>query len=238
MQQYRLPQHVFVCALDETCVWLDTRADRFRGTSKRENSYLGAIVEGWPEDIACCWREGGTIREARDFAESLVRIGLLTRSAKRSKPVTVPRIETPKQSLPVDTGDRRQVFWQDRRKFAMSSLATLATLKCGSLQLALETVAKRKVSGAASSQEVRWQEVRDLVYAFMWMRTGVYSAKRKCLFDSINLASFLASYGIFAELVIGVSESPFHAHSWLQRGDTVLNYEFEYVKQFQPVAVF
>jgi Transglutaminase-like superfamily len=237
MREYRLPQHVFVSPLEETCIWLDTRVDRFRGTSQRECRGLSALVEGWPAEGDVLVSASQATAEARAFAETLVRQGLLTRDLKRGKTAASSPLESPKRSLYQGSTERMRINWQHVVRFLAAYCMTVVTFKLGSLRLALATVAKRKASCKRELANRNLEETRELVGIFMRLRSRAYTAKRKCLFDSLTLAHFLTAHSIFTELVIGVSESPFRAHSWLQQGDAVLNFDFEYVKEFCPVAI-
>jgi len=237
MREYRLSQHVFVCSLEETCIWLDTRADRFRGTSKSECQRLSALVEGWPvegDGYDCAGKATG---EARAFAESLVRVGLLTRDLKRGKSAALRALESPKRSLARESADQARIRMRHVVRFFVACCLTIVTFNLGSLRFALATVAKRKAAHRRGTANASLEETCELVSVFMRLRFRFYTAKRKCLFDSLTFAHFLAGYGIYPALVIGVSENPFRAHSWLQQGDAMLNDDFEHAKEFGPVAI-
>jgi hypothetical protein len=194
------------------------------------------LVEGWPlddEGDACA---DNAMTDPRDIAESLVRQGLLTRSQKLGKPAGSRSLEGPVRSLDGELAQSPRIRWRHRARFVVAYFKTVVTFKWGSLLLALSTVAKRKMERSQGFVNQDAEETRELVDIFMRLRLRFYTAKRNCLFDSLTLSHFLAAHRIYPELVIGVSESPFRSHSWVQQGGTVLNYEFELVKEFCPVV--
>jgi hypothetical protein len=56
-----------------------------------------------------------------------------------------------------------------------------------------------------------------------------------CLFDSLVLLEFLASYRVFPRIVFGVVADPFQAHCWLQEGEVVINDTLERVCIYTPI---
>ncbi|MCU7375150.1 lasso peptide biosynthesis B2 protein [Paucibacter sp. O1-1] len=75
------------------------------------------------------------------------------------------------------------------------------------------------------------------VAAYERLRPLLFTARAQCLLDSLALIGFLARSGFAAHWVVGVRTGPFAAHSWVQNGNTVLNDQHEYVRQFRPIHV-
>ena len=78
-------------------------------------------------------------------------------------------------------------------------------------------------------------DVSKLLGSFIRLRIWLYTAERRCLFDSLVLALFLTRQMIPCTFVIGVSTKPFLAHSWVQIGELVLNDTVEHVQMFTPI---
>src|SRR5258708_3497586 len=127
MREYRLPHHVFVCFLDETCIWLDTREDRFRGTSKNECKCLSGLVEGWPVEEDA--RAINHTHEAGEIAESLHNQGLLTRDSKRGKTAALSSLESPIRSLNGELAEPTCIRLQHRVRFLAACCLTVTTFK-------------------------------------------------------------------------------------------------------------
>ncbi|RZI56887.1 MAG: lasso peptide biosynthesis B2 protein [Rubrivivax sp.] len=81
------------------------------------------------------------------------------------------------------------------------------------------------------------EAMRSALVAFDRLRPLAFTARDRCLHDSLALTMFLASEGHRARWVIGVKLSPFGAHSWVQYGRTVLNDQHDYVRAFRPILV-
>ncbi|WP_431286735.1 lasso peptide biosynthesis B2 protein [Roseateles chitinivorans] len=81
------------------------------------------------------------------------------------------------------------------------------------------------------------ESVRVAALAFDRLRPLAFSARDRCLHDSLSLVFFLLAQGLSARWVIGVKTNPFGAHSWVQSGRTVLNDQHEYVRAFRPILV-
>jgi len=79
--------------------------------------------------------------------------------------------------------------------------------------------------------------MRAAVAAYEKLRPLVFTARDRCLHDSLALVGFLAAEGMFPRWVIGVQTQPFGAHSWVQCGGTVLNDHPDRVRRFRPILV-
>lgn len=62
-----------------------------------------------------------------------------------------------------------------------------------------------------------------------------FPARRRCLPDGIALHRILADAGIRATLVIGVRDTPFAAHCWLQAGSWLLTDTQDMVAELTPI---
>jgi hypothetical protein len=58
-----------------------------------------------------------------------------------------------------------------------------------------------------------------------------------CLLDSIAMVKFLAKRGLRADLVFGVTATPFSAHCWAQYGAVVLNDALGHALAHTPIRV-
>ena len=71
--------------------------------------------------------------------------------------------------------------------------------------------------------------------SFLWLRIWCYTARQRCLFDSLVLTVYLTKAKIPCTFVIGVASKPFLAHSWVQIGDSVLNDTAEHTQNFKTI---
>jgi hypothetical protein len=80
--------------------------------------------------------------------------------------------------------------------------------------------------------------VRDLASIsaeFRAFRPWLYTARDRCLFASLVLASYLQELGFDPTFVIGVRTKPFSAHAWVQVGNYVVDDSPEMVGSFTPI---
>jgi hypothetical protein len=94
---------------------------------------------------------------------------------------------------------------------------------------------------ALRSSAVRSREsTRALVHVFRHLRPLLMAGPDRCVLDSLALLKFLSL--CHADLrsvswVVGVQVRPWSAHSWLQRGDLVINDTPEKVRAYKPILV-
>lgn len=74
-----------------------------------------------------------------------------------------------------------------------------------------------------------------LVEVFRAIRPWMYTARDRCLFDSLVLTDFLLSFHQMPLFVIGVRTKPFAAHAWVQDGDSVIDDYAENVQGYTPI---
>ena len=77
---------------------------------------------------------------------------------------------------------------------------------------------------------------RDVVRAYLIGRRRIPFAPA-CLRDSLAMLIFLRRQGLSADFIVGVSDTPFTAHCWLQDRQVVLNDTVENVADFVPILV-
>ena len=93
-----------------------------------------------------------------------------------------------------------------------------------------------KVLPENPSAEPDWSAFNSIVLAFEHAKL-LRTAANRCLPRSLALVTRLASLRIRAELVIGVRNDPFGAHSWAQHNGVVLNDSLEETRRYEPILV-
>lgn len=233
MREYCLPKHVHVCIQEELCIWFDELRDTYSGLARVDCCGFGRLIEGWPPDTEY-ESSYAPSSEAREAAESLVRRGLLTRDFERGKSVVMTRVQLPESSINPFPATRPCVRWHHRLRFLSACVSTFAAFYLVSLTRALAMI-KRRIDKDTPSVSADKNQTNDVVAAFFLLRSCCYTVRNKCLFDSFVLAHFLSSYRIYPMFVVGVDESPFRAHAWVQLDGVALNSDAEYTKAFTPI---
>lgn len=72
---------------------------------------------------------------------------------------------------------------------------------------------------------------------FLRLRALTYTARDRCLLDSLVLMEFLLRNGMRPTMIIGVATRPFNAHCWLQHDEWILNDTVERTAKYAPLLV-
>jgi len=75
----------------------------------------------------------------------------------------------------------------------------------------------------------------ELITAYYRFRPYLLVGRESCLFDSLALLNFLASFSLFPQWIFGVQMRPFVAHCWVQHENAVLNDTPERVRDYVPI---
>ncbi|KQV54656.1 MULTISPECIES: lasso peptide biosynthesis B2 protein [unclassified Caulobacter] len=214
--EFVVPDHIAYCFSAGRPIFLDVARNRYFTVSARLAEAFDAFVRG------------ERAPELQDALDALAGQGLLVRSSARPTPRTpieaARRDLTIQKEAPFRLGDGLAVtrhVWRTYRRLRHDAL----TLIIADL--------KRRRSGATTADPNR---TADLHARFLRHRPYV-PIKANCLLDSIALLDFLGRHGDDANLVFGVTPSPFSAHCWLQRGDQVLNDVLDRVSPRLPIMV-
>jgi hypothetical protein len=231
---YLVPQYVHVCATREAAVLLDLRADRYHGLDREQARALSVLVEGWPFTANASEIDVPT---ATQFASDLALQGLLTQDAAHGKsatPVQLPLAEARLHEWNSDDWPviRTAHVW----KMMVAYVRAVISLRFHSFGRTVHRVERRKAS-RVSGKTSGLGAIRELTHVFMALRPFFYTASNQCLLDSLVLIEFLALHGQFPNWVIGVTISPFAAHSWVQVERYVLGVSPEHARFFTPILV-
>jgi hypothetical protein len=235
---YWIARDVHVCLTRDGAVWLDTKKDRYSGISHAAFHLLRPMLHVREPADSICQGNSRVEGEAEpDIAQQLLGMGLLTRDSRIGKPFSPPTVSVSQfeEAFCADAGSAR-VGARHLCAFLHACAATLISLRVRSLHCALDRARRVKAAGQKSGQQSS-ELAHELMHIFTQLRTYVYTARRACLYDSLAAFDFLAHYGVFPDLIIGVRASPFSAHCWLQHRDAVLNGRPAYCADFVPILV-
>ena len=240
-RRLRLASHVCACQSDGQVILLDLRRNKYIGVGGRHVAALAHAIDGWP--VSALDQDHPVLAsDIRTLTQPLLLQGLLTdRLVDRlaDKPFTSSIAEAT-ASLDVEDAMEDPVIGARRMVQMIRSAAVVAMwLRYRSLLSIAQAVAVRRerfepgrISGPASPNAMR-----AAVAAYDKLRPLVFTARDRCLHDSLALVGFLAAEGMFPRWVVGVQTQPFGAHSWVQSGGTVLNDHPDRVRRFRPILV-
>jgi hypothetical protein len=218
---YRLCEHVYWCERNSQVILLDLRADRYLALDPRASSVFPHLLGGSTTD------EG-----AGELVEALLSRGLLTSKARGG--ASCPPLAWPAPAFEV-TADS---FDGHLRLGAREVCAFWFAL--GKTSVRLRVLSLFHIVTAARMRHARRQKcvsgnLAKRVAAFGRLRPLAFTARNACLFESLAVIEFLASFGVDASWVFGVQTAPFCAHCWVQVGDAVINDTVERVRGFTPI---
>lgn len=227
----RLADHLRACIAGEQLVLLDLDRNRYFSLSGRH-----------AELVIKATRPANTAEQSRPapgdqaLIEPLLRHRILS-----SEPATPPVRRAPYVAALSTVDSQRTTQARIRTVDVIRFLFALALaslwLRFRSLQgiaHSVQVLQRRSLDSAASDHARR---LARAVAVFDQLRPLAFTAREKCLYDSLALVTFLALKGLDARWVIGVSTRPFRAHSWVQDRGEVLNDLHENVRRFTPILV-
>lgn len=225
MSGYFLPSHVHFCQRGDACVFLDLKQDDYTLVNGPAAAALRALSS-----------PTSNTQPTRDFSDDLSELlqgGLLITQPHAGKLVAPTRIELAVEHL-VDREtlqDHAVSVGQFMNFFAACAMAR-ASLRWRKIEATVMSVARRKALHVNSPFDL--PRAQQLTAAFLKLR-GFFPANYLCLFDSLALLNFLASYDVYATWVFGVRLEPFAAHCWVQHRHYVLNEEVEEAANYTPI---
>jgi len=232
MPKYLLARDVYVCVVDNRCIWFDVTRNSYFGSKATDI----AFVEGGVDDPSMA----GNISTDRTSVDAggakLLKHGLLTDDSARGHRAEPVCVDSIREALIADHSRvSPKIGGRDVLRFLVACISTLVMLRRFSLGMALRNLEKKKSRVQIRTKHADRERVRELVCVFVRLRIFAYTVRQACLFDSLALARFLLAYSEIPQVVIGVSTQPFRSHCWVQVGDLVANSEPEFTKRFKPI---
>jgi hypothetical protein len=239
-----LQQHVYACGLPDV-VLLDLKKNRYLAIPEHQSRLLAHFVPGWPQPIT--ENDGDAESAAQSAAkiiDELISQEILTRTPSRGKDATPAAITAPEKSLipPPQLIPSPTVSTAGRARRRLPALVIAAVsaavqLRCFRIEKIVSQVALRKSRVGHNDRSSPCSEIAALVEDFYWLRPFIFSGSQKCLFHSLTLLNFLASFDVHPHWVFGVRKAPFRAHCWVQDADTIFNDTPDRVAMFTPIMV-
>jgi Transglutaminase-like superfamily len=232
---YFLSENSYCCEFGDGAVILDLGSGAYVGIHAENLPELQIRIQNWPNSNGTSRgvlpREGATSENL--IAQLLVR-GILTTLPTPERPLTAISV---REALPM-TGPGAAQEWAPTMymsRFVISLLIVLARHKNKKLASMLDWMRRRQSLIRRHRPVATPGDVQKLLASFLRLRIWFYTADRRCLFDSLVLATFLTKNRVPCTFMIGVSIKPFLAHSWVQVGELVLNDTAEHVQMFTPI---
>lgn len=227
MPAFRLAPDIYFCASDGAYIFLDARTDRYF-------AYTGDTARLFSEIISADQADQLS-RDAGQFADHLLRSGVLLRPAATGRPLracTAPRPETSRfEQACLLAGDAKSSDWPHM----LTALIRSWSLKRTHSLRGVISGARRWKQHVPPGRAIGLDEVTERTARFIALAPFLFTTKDACLFRSLFLMRFLATKGIAATWTFGVRLAPFGAHCWVEYEGAVLNDHLEHVRGFAPI---
>jgi Transglutaminase-like superfamily len=234
-----LHRDVYACRTDDGAVFMDLRTGEYSALDLATTNIIAARIEGWIGSDSATADENIALNDLarEEILDSLTNdLSVLTDSGELGKTADLP-VMRQTESIPFrgNLMPWPRIGAYHLAAFGYAYLRALFEVKCRPIAATIRRVQERKF-GHGSGARPDLSTV-DLVRIFRALRPFLYTAKDRCLFDSVALIEFLASFDVFPDWVIAVRTRPFAAHSWVVDGDLILNEQLERAEEFYPILV-
>ncbi len=230
---YFLSPDCFVCRAQGYWVILSLNHDKYLCVAHDDLAPVADRLYGWQDR---CREADCTQRDEVDaMIASLLYQAVLTENPKEGKPfaesVFPPRERAIETSL--QTASTRPSL-PCIVKFFLACGKTDWRLRTKELSRTLGDIERHRHRNERSTVMWNAQYAAALIAKFKTLRP-LYPRPYLCLFESLSLLEFLASYRLVPQIYFGVVADPFHAHCWLQYGTTVLDDDLERLNRYKPI---
>jgi hypothetical protein len=232
---YFLSKDCFVCNTQDYWIILSASRDKYLCVTHANLTSIGRRLHGWRDRSGAVEDFPSFGVEADTLIASLMTNGVITENPIDGKPFA--ESECPVQQRAMETFDsnapiEHPLFCVTR--FFLACARVDWQLRTKEFSRTLATINRRRLRVASSTVIHNVTFVSRLIATFKNLRP-LYPRPYLCLFDSLALLEFLASYRSFPRVVFGVVADPFQAHCWLQEGNVVLNDDLERVGKYKPL---
>jgi len=248
MSQLLLANHAHVCVSGDQVVILDLRRDKYSCFDLVDASPLSNLVPGWP--ISSLQAATAPITDSDEAVRDLLNAEILTTNytfGREVNPIELnvgtDEILQPRSVFDDHSKPRHPISTEHRTAFFSAIARTKLSMRMFTLERVLSQTARRREQAALTVtdppskhiDESDQEALRVLVANYRWLRPWGYTSKDRCLFGSLALAEYLAAFGVYPDLVIGVKTAPFAAHCWVQLSNMVLNDYAGKVREYTPI---
>ena len=237
MKTLFLHENVYACQTPDGAVFMDLESGEYMGVDLQTIDMVGPLIEGWPTSNIRNRAmnqsvDAGMIQHA--IQTLTVTNTLLTDSPDMGKSASFPTVRpTSAIALRGNIVPRPRVNGIHVLVFCWACIKALFDIKFKSMVSTVRRIQVRKLRNCEIGKER--SDLVELVRVFRFLTPLLYTAKDRCLFDSLALVEFLAAYKWFPTWTLGVTTRPFRAHSWVQNEALILNDRLETIELYSPI---
>lgn len=230
MSSYLLPPHVHFCQRGDAFVFLDLKQDDYTLVNGAAAAALRMLTLEHAQTL------NSSDQNMHDALRELLQGGLLTTAGNAGRTVAPTRVD-----IAIECLVEREALREARAtpgqflNFVAACTTAKLSLRWRKIEDTVMSIARRKQKHAAK-QPFDEERARALTAVFLRLRS-FFPANYLCLFDSLALLEFLASYRIYPDWVFGVRLEPWAAHCWVQHGHRTFNEDAEEAVNYTPIMI-
>jgi transglutaminase superfamily protein len=234
MKNVLLHRDVYACRTEDGSVLMDLRTGRYFGLDLPSTVALAPRITGWASDSDANGDPLGA-NESDKLIDALMNgPALLTDSPRLGKAAAFPVLrQTSCIPFRGNIVPRPFICAKHVSAFCRAYLRAVFDIKCRPLSATVRRIQARNSKYALATPDQ--ERITELVRVFRFLRPLFYTAKDRCLLDSLALMEFLARFDAFPTWVIAVRTRPFAAHSWVLSDTLLLNERLETAEEFVPI---
>jgi hypothetical protein len=232
---YFLSKDCYVCNTQNYWIVLNAKRDKYLCVTHADLASIRHRLHGWRDQSNAAGNPPQFGVEADALITSLTASGIITGNPSAGKPFVeseCPLCERSVEIVEPKAPAKRPLFCVARFFLACARIDWYLRKK--HLSRILARIERRRIRVRSSTVFHNVTCTSRLIEAFEHLRP-LYPRPYLCLFESLALVEFLASYRSFPRVVIGVIADPFQAHCWLQEGNVVLNDDLERILKYKPI---
>jgi Transglutaminase-like superfamily len=232
---YFLSSDCHVCNSQGYWIILNISRDKYLCVTQGDLSSIGSRIYGLQHHYGDAENRQCLDAAGDSLIDSLVAKGVLTSNSDQGKAFVESGnvgSETAVDLLGPIGQSKVPLFCAAR--FFLACTRTDWYLRKRNLPLALARIKRRRLRAGSPPRFIAGANATKPILVFKDLRP-FYPRPYLCLFDSLALLEFLASYHSYPRIVFGVVADPFQAHCWLQDGNVLLNDDLERVGKYKPI---
>lgn len=238
MPKLRLQKDVFVCEANGHLVFLDLVRDAYSALDRNQSRLIKSAFLDFEEHAQYDLHQtNADMREVNELMRAMISAGLLTAQCEQGRVFAPPTIPVPRRSFSIKPTEQSIGLDPiDVLRFFAACLRASWALRSRTLIEIVESIRARMRPAVESAAPLDIDATERLVLIFHHLRP-FYPRPYLCLYDSLAILEFLATYGIYPRWVYGVTTEPFYAHCWVQKGDVTFNEAAEVARSYTPIMV-
>ena len=231
-QQFLQAPATSYCLLDDVCIFLDRRSDKYHYLDREKTKLLDNLRNGLRPNSSSQKNETSS---TFNIAEELVTKKLLT--TKHNGKTLDPVVHQSPYASVYDKYWQRSLHPMTIVLLASKHNALQSRLKNESLYETTQKAEKLKSKISNKNPNISDKKILKKARKIIDCRYFIYTYKDNCLFDSYLFFEYFIKQAIPVNWVFGVDLYPFAAHCWIEYKGLILNDQLERVSAFKPIYV-